>query len=150
MKFEVNTTKETLKLPFFPLPFPAPVIYTVPSLNMLLSLLWSSYLIASAMALSYAPIYVPCPDNLIRYGNDGLSPHESAYISRRKNKAGLNLLSWIQKLNLTGFDAMEFFANPSNVPTLALAFSGGGYRAMLNGAGVFQGIIHCCSLETNL
>ena len=91
-------------------------------------------------ALSYAPKNVTCPANLIRYGDNGLSPLESQYISQRRTKATQNLQSWLERVNLDNFDVSAFLANQSNVPTLAIAFSGGGYRAMLNGAGVFQGI----------
>jgi lysophospholipase len=91
-------------------------------------------------ALSYAPKNVTCPANLIRYGDNGLSPLESQYISQRRTKATQNLQSWLERVNLDNFNVSAFLANQSNVPTLAIAFSGGGYRAMLNGAGVFQGI----------
>ena len=90
-------------------------------------------------AESYAPINVTCPPALIRYGNNGLSPLESQYISQRQAKVMENLQSWLELVNLQDFNVSAFLANKSNVPTLAIAFSGGGYRAMLNGAGVFQG-----------
>jgi hypothetical protein len=104
-------------------------------------ILWLACLAGTAFAQSYAPINVPCPANLIRSGDVGLSPSELAYISQRKSKAAQNLHSWLEGLNLTNFNASDFLSNTSNVPTMALAFSGGGYRAMLNGAGVFQGIV---------
>ena len=90
--------------------------------------------------LSYAPINVSCPSDLIRYGDNGLSPQESQYISQRRRKATQSLQTWLELVNLENFNVSSFLANESNVPTLAIAFSGGGYRAMLNGAGVFQGI----------
>lgn len=99
-------------------------------------------LLAYVSALSYAPKTVTCPANLIRYGDNGLSPLESQYISQRRTKATRDLQSWLERVNLQNFNVSSFFANQSNVPTLAIAFSGGGYRAMLNGAGVFQGISH--------
>ena len=89
---------------------------------------------------SYAPINVTCPSNLIRYGDNGLSPQESQYVSQRRIKATRSLQTWLELVNLENFNVSSFLANESNVPTLAIAFSGGGYRAMLNGAGVFQGI----------
>src|SRR5271169_3294435 len=90
-------------------------------------------------AQSYAPINVTCPIDLIRSGDNGLSPQESQYISQRKAKATQNLQMWLEMVSLQDFNVSSFLANESNVPTLAIAFSGGGYRAMLNGAGVFQG-----------
>jgi lysophospholipase len=88
---------------------------------------------------SYAPINVTCPSNLVRSGETGLSPDETAYISKRKTKATQSLQTWLAGVNLQDFNVSTFLANESNVPTMAIAFSGGGYRAMLNGAGVFQG-----------
>jgi hypothetical protein len=89
---------------------------------------------------SYAPINVTCPPTLIRSGENGLSPLESQYISQRQLKATESLQSWLELANLNDFNVTSFLANKSNVPILAIAFSGGGYRAMLNGAGVFQGM----------
>ena len=90
-------------------------------------------------AQSYAPINVTCPTDLIRYGDNGLSPLEKQYIAQRRTKATENLATWLGLVGLQDFNVSSFLANQSNAPTLAIAFSGGGYRAMLNGAGVFQG-----------
>jgi lysophospholipase len=108
------------------------------TLQTLLSVLFA---ISSVTAQgSYAPINVTCPSNLIRSGETGLSPDETAYISQRKTKATQSLQTWLAGVNLQDFNVSKFLVNESNVPTMAIAFSGGGYRAMLNGAGVFQGI----------
>jgi lysophospholipase len=88
---------------------------------------------------SYAPINSTCPASLIRSGTLGISSEESTYVSQRSVEANQNLKSWLQQVNLQDFDLNSFFANKSNLPVEAIAFSGGGYRAMLNGAGVFQG-----------
>src|SRR5271170_105646 len=93
-------------------------------------------------AQSYAPVNVTCPSDLIRYGENGLSSQETEYISQRKTKATESLETWLQGIELEGFNVSSFLTNESNVPTMAIAFSGGGYRAMLNGAGVFQGLCH--------
>jgi lysophospholipase len=44
-------------------------------------------------------------------------------------------------VSLDGFDTDGFFntGNATDLPTLGIALSGGGYRAMLNGAGAVQG-----------
>jgi lysophospholipase len=46
------------------------------------------------------------------------------------------------QLNINGFDANKYFqdneGNSSALPNIGLAFSGGGYRACLNGAGAVQ------------
>ena len=45
----------------------------------------------------------------------------------------------LTRLNIDGFDAGSFIDknrdNTTNLPNIGIAFSGGGYRAMLNGAG---------------
>jgi lysophospholipase len=96
-------------------------------------------LVSFVSAQSYAPINVTCPSDLIRNGSNGLSPQESSYISQRHQKATASLQSWLEGLNFTDFNVSTFLQNASNAPTTGIAFSGGGYRAMLNGAGVFQG-----------
>ena len=46
------------------------------------------------------------------------------------------------RLNITGFDAVSYIKNNANnasaLPNIAIAASGGGYRAMLNGAGIVK------------
>lgn len=46
------------------------------------------------------------------------------------------------RLNISGFDAAAYITsnakNTTALPNVAIAFSGGGYRALLNGAGALQ------------
>ena len=46
------------------------------------------------------------------------------------------------RINIAGFDAGAYITNNAQnvtaLPNIAIAFSGGGYRAMLNGAGALQ------------
>ena len=46
------------------------------------------------------------------------------------------------RVNITGFNANQYIdehqSNVSNLPNIGVAVSGGGYRAMLNGAGVIE------------
>lgn len=65
-----------------------------------------------------------------------ISSRESAYLDARKNITNAAVNKFLTRANLTGFDATSFLANYT--PKIGLAFSGGGYRAMLNGAGAFQ------------
>ena len=48
----------------------------------------------------------------------------------------------LARLNIPGFDANKYFddhkSNDSSLPNIAIAVSGGGYRACLNGAGAIQ------------
>ena len=50
--------------------------------------------------------------------------------------------TFLKSLNISGFDvdgyAQAHFGNSSNAPNIGLAFSGGGLRATLTGAGVIQ------------
>jgi hypothetical protein len=116
-------------------------LYSLPTMmTRILLLTCAIYLVSLVRTeLSYAPINVNCPSDLIRSGDNGLSPEESRYVSQRRTKATQSLQTWLELVNLENFNVPSFLANESNVPTLAIAFSGGGYRAMLNGAGVFQG-----------
>ena len=100
---------------------------------MLLLLLLQAVTLSSALSLPslYAPIRTACPSTpLVRPAN-GLSQSESGYLAGRKPKADAALKSWLQETNST-FDT-------SKMPTVALTSSGGGYRALLSGAGVVQG-----------
>ncbi len=49
------------------------------------------------------------------------------------------MTSWLSRMNISGFDATSYMNgirnNVSAVPNIGLAVSGGGYRALMNGAG---------------
>jgi len=77
----------------------------------------------------YVPVSAACPDTpLVREATE-LGSEESAYISSRKNKTDAALSAWLQK--------QGSFSNGSQ-PSVALASSGGGWRAQLAGAGVVK------------
>lgn len=86
--------------------------------------------------VGYAPVPVKCPLNVtfLRKG-DSISPLEKEWIAGRHKKTDEALVDFLSSSNLTNFDAEKFVANASQSLNMALAFSGGGYRAMLNGAG---------------
>lgn len=50
--------------------------------------------------------------------------------------------TFLDRLNITGFDAATYISDNSNnataLPNIGIAVSGGGYRAMLNGAGAIK------------
>lgn len=77
----------------------------------------------------YQPVSTSCPDTPLVRNATGLSPQESDYISSRKDKADAALASWLEKHGSFNTDSQ---------PSVALASSGGGYRALLSGAGVVQ------------
>jgi lysophospholipase len=89
--------------------------------------------LTSALSLPslYAPISAACPSTPLVRPADGLSTAESTYLGGRKLRANAALKSWLRKTN-SAFDT-------SKLPTVALTSSGGGYRALLSGAGVLQG-----------
>ncbi|KAK6197941.1 lysophospholipase [Scheffersomyces amazonensis] len=94
-------------------------------------------LIASILASSptggYAPGSVTCPSGSLTRKAIGLSPKEVSWVEGRKTNTNAALATFLENANLTDFDVQDFLS--SNSPTIGLAFSGGGYRAMLTGAG---------------
>jgi lysophospholipase len=85
----------------------------------------------------YAPGRVQCPavDLFIREGNS-ISHREHDWRQERQKKTNNALIDFLASANLTSFNPSKFINDNSSDPiTLGLAFSGGGYRAMLAGAG---------------
>lgn len=69
---------------------------------------------------------------------DSLSHNESVWVSSRQARTNEALKQFLGHANLTDFDADQFVDSATsslhNI-TIGVAFSGGGYRAMLSGAG---------------
>ncbi|KAK9246331.1 lysophospholipase catalytic domain-containing protein [Lipomyces tetrasporus] len=82
----------------------------------------------------YTPGNVTCPNlpSFVRNATS-LAENETLYIENRHAVTTPYLIDYLDRLNLTDFNATDFLAD-TNV-TIGLAFSGGGYRAMLSGAG---------------
>lgn len=100
---------------------------------MLNSLALLSLAPAVALAASdYAPSTVACPDETLVRSADGISSSEAAYITARKANADEALTEWLATA-LPDVDT-------SSLPTLALSSSGGGFRALLVGAGVIKAL----------
>ena len=78
----------------------------------------------------YAPTTVQCPSKPLVRPATGISSQESSYISSRKSKASTGLTSWLKKQG-------KF--STSSQPVVGFSSSGGGYRALLETAGVVQG-----------
>ncbi|KAF1997388.1 lysophospholipase [Amniculicola lignicola CBS 123094] len=89
---------------------------------------------------NYAPAKVDCPSTRpsIRFAS-GLSQNETTWLEKRRPNTVDPMRELLVRLNITGFDAGAYIDNhkdnTSALPNVAIAFSGGGYRAMLNGAG---------------
>ncbi|KAH7133745.1 lysophospholipase [Dactylonectria macrodidyma] len=88
----------------------------------------------------YAPASVSCPATrpAVRTAT-GLSPQETKWLSARENNTIPALKSVLSRANLTGLDTKTYLdsviRNGSQVPRVGIAISGGGYRALMNGAG---------------
>ncbi|CDZ98760.1 phospholipase b [Phaffia rhodozyma] len=90
---------------------------------------------------SYAPYNVACGSNVtfIREAT-GISDVESEHIQTRLQPD--RFLNYLASINITASDLnlnLTTSSNTSASPNVALAYSGGGYRAMINGAGGLWG-----------
>ncbi|CCK70358.1 lysophospholipase family protein KNAG_0E00900 [Huiozyma naganishii CBS 8797] len=92
---------------------------------------------------SYVPGNVTCDDdiNLIRNASHTLSQDEREWLSVRNNVTRPALLEFLQRSTANFSDDSllgQLFNSSSgrNVPKIGIACSGGGYRAMLSGAGM--------------
>lgn len=77
---------------------------------------------------SYSPVKVKCPKEYtwIRPA-DSLSAEEQDYLKRRRPRLEE---SWTQRMKAVGLKELP------RIPVVALALSGGGYRAMISGSGM--------------
>mgnify|MGYP003365539873 FL=1 len=93
---------------------------------------------------SYVPGNVSCADDikLIRQASKTLSDNETSWLQKRDPIAAEALLSFVERAmtNISGADdlAKRIFSNSSSAPKIGIAASGGGYRAMLSGAGMIS------------
>ncbi|TKA83016.1 hypothetical protein B0A55_00829 [Friedmanniomyces simplex] len=91
----------------------------------------------------YTPQTGNCPSNrpTVRAAN-GLSPQETAWLEVRRNATIQPMRDLLGRLNITGLDTTSYINNHQNnasaLPNIGIAVSGGGYRAMLNGAGILE------------
>lgn len=88
----------------------------------------------------YAPSSIPCPSILptVRVAS-GLSSQEISWLALRRNNTLPALVDVLERANLTGFNATAYLGdvadNDTMLPRIGIAVSGGGYRALMNGAG---------------
>lgn len=91
----------------------------------------------------YTPQVNDCPSNTptIRSG-ENLSPQEIDWLHGRRNNTVEPMRDLLSRMNITGLDTDSYINNHRNnasaLPNIGIAVSGGGYRAMQNGAGVVQ------------
>lgn len=91
----------------------------------------------------YTPKGANCPSDRpsIRAASS-LSNNETSWLEMRRNNTVAPMRDFLGRLNITGFDAESYITthanNASALPNVAIAVSGGGYRACLNGGGAVQ------------
>ena len=66
-----------------------------------------------------------------------LSPSETSWLEGRRNKTVDPMRDFLRRMNISGFDAASYISdnakNASALPNIAIAVSGGGYRALMSG-----------------
>jgi lysophospholipase len=96
--------------------------------------------------LSYAPTYVDCPADVewLREAK-GLSSKESHWVQGRKRVVADAFKDYLENLDMENFSVSEYIQRIreddfANVPILAFAISGGGWRSGLGGAGAYRAL----------
>ncbi|CAL8576771.1 Lysophospholipase 1 [Xanthoria parietina] len=88
----------------------------------------------------YTPEHLDCPSTrpTVRDGGD-LSGSEKQWLNTRLAKTINPIRDLLRRFNIPNFDGPSYITthenNRSALPNIGIAMSGGGYRAMLNGAG---------------
>ncbi|KAJ6783049.1 hypothetical protein PWT90_01871 [Aphanocladium album] len=93
----------------------------------------------------YAPAEVTCPKTrpFIRDSSSSvLSPEEKAWLPMRRQETISHIKDFLKRAAIPNFDSDQYLkdvtSNSSALPNIGIAVSGGGYRAMLNGAGAIK------------
>ena len=124
-----------------------------------LLLLSVSLVLGSSPSGGYAPGIVQCPINSNSSVNtssfireaDSISDLEKQWIKQRQLKVNTALIEFLKSANLSNFNAQNFIDSEEYKGiNLGLAFSGGSYRAMLNGAGQIMALDSRSSLAGSL
>ncbi|GAP88698.1 putative lysophospholipase catalytic domain-containing protein [Rosellinia necatrix] len=89
---------------------------------------------------NYAPATVDCPSEKPTIRDAAtLSPSEAAWLQKRRANTIDPMLDFFKRAAISGFDAASYIQSNSQnfsvVPNIGIAMSGGGYRALMNGAG---------------
>lgn len=91
----------------------------------------------------YTPQNTTCPSTrpTVRSAS-ALSDNETSWLEMRRNNTINPMRDLLGRLNISGFDAESYITNnaknASALPSIAIAVSGGGYRACLTGGGAIQ------------
>ncbi|KAK5118412.1 hypothetical protein LTR62_002926 [Meristemomyces frigidus] len=81
---------------------------------------------------AYAPVQTTCPSSSLVRPASGLNPSESSYVTTRKAVADKSLAAWLK--------TQGSFDTSCPLPNVGFLSSGGGYRALLETAGVVQAL----------
>ncbi|GLI80551.1 lysophospholipase 1 [Penicillium ochrochloron] len=88
----------------------------------------------------YTPEHVQCssPSPSVRIATN-ISEDEMNWLQKRQDKRLKAMETFLTRMKIPNFNATQFFAKTqaTALPNIGIAFSGGGYRALLNGAGAF-------------
>jgi len=93
--------------------------------------------------LGYTPSQIECPGEVpsVRSAST-LSHNETLWLERRRNNTIESMRTLLSRGNITGFDAGSYIDsishNASALPNIGIAISGGGWRALMNGAGAIK------------
>jgi lysophospholipase len=88
----------------------------------------------------YAPGAVPCPPTrpAIREASS-LSVNETSWLHVRRNVTISPMISFLSRANISSFNVSSYITETAKdaklLPNIGIAVSGGGYRALMNGAG---------------
>ncbi|KAK3302942.1 lysophospholipase [Chaetomium strumarium] len=91
----------------------------------------------------YSPAPVPCPETppAVRSA-EGLSPEETTWLKQRGNATTSALVDVLERANITGLDVRGYIQSVVDsgfmLSRIGIAMSGGGYRALMNGAGAIS------------
>ena len=83
----------------------------------------------------YAPVEVDCPDKKLLRLADGLAPEEQEWLESRNPITKDRITDFLKDVEMSDFDVDSFMDSINDTIKIGIAFSGGGYRAMINGAG---------------
>lgn len=92
----------------------------------------------------YTPQTNNCPSNppQARDARSGLATEETAWLQKRRPATLEPMRQLLNRINIKGLNTNNYINqhrnNVSALPNIGIAVSGGGYRAMLNGAGVIE------------
>ncbi|KDB26093.1 hypothetical protein H109_02100 [Trichophyton interdigitale MR816] len=91
----------------------------------------------------YAPAEVDCPSTKPAVRSAAkLSQQEQDWVKKRRMKTTGAMADFFSRVKIEDFDAVAYLVsnadNVAKLPNVAIAVSGGGYRALMNGAGALK------------